>query len=80
MVTVSQSVHRICEQSAEEAMNQAAIAGQNEITAEFKSAQSQKHIRHHVGSDAAPPKGSKQSVTVTDAIKNNAGTFLLHGE
>lgn len=37
-------------------------------------------IQHYVGSDAAMLKGSKQSMTVIDAMKNNAGTFLLHGE
>lgn len=80
MVSVSHSVHHIREQSAEEAMNQAVIAGQNEITAEFQTAQSKRHIQHYVGSAAATLKGSKQSMTVIDAIKINAGTFPLHGQ
>lgn len=58
-------------------MSQAAIAGQNEITNEFKTPQSKKHIQYDVGSNAATLKGSKQSVTVIDAIENNAGTFSI---
>lgn len=61
-------------------MNQAAIAGQSEISAEFKTAQSRKHIQHDVGSNAAMLTGSKQSVTVIDATENNAGKCSLHGE
>lgn len=42
-------------------MSQAAIAGQNEITAAFKTPQSKKHIQYDVGSNAATLKGSNKA-------------------